>query len=176
MVRLAAVALLLLAACAACASRATGLVDVSALPSHEPLTVLVFFSPGCHCLAAHDARLAALYERFHARGVGFFLVDSEVDASDTRDAQAAREHGYRFPFVLDRGAKLANAVGAEYASYTVILDGNGRIRYRGGIDSDKVRLHDDATPWLADALDDLLAGREPRRTESDAFGCALRRW
>jgi len=141
-----------------------------------PATVLVFYSPHCHCLAAHEPRLFALYERYHPRGVQFYFVDSEVGATPERDAAEARAYGYPFSIVTDAGAKLADRVDAQYASYTVVADAQGRIRYRGGIDSDAIHLTDDATPYLADALDDLLAGRDPRRPEAKALGCALQKW
>ena len=70
---------------------------------------------------------------------------------------------------------IATAVGAESATYTVVVDRVGTIRYRGGIDSDRTHLTPDATPYLADALEDLLAGRAPRVPESRALGCALAR-
>lgn len=138
--------------------------------------MLVFFSPDCHCLAQHDARLLALDAVFRPRGVRFYAIDSEVRASAERDAEEARRRGYTFPILVDRGAKLADALEAQYATYSVVVDREGRVHYRGGIDSDKIDLHDDATPYLRDALDDLLAGREPRLAYAKTLGCALQRW
>jgi hypothetical protein len=167
-----------LLACVACTTPGprVAAVDPSALPSRAPWTVLVFFSPTCHCLAEHEARLRALYEAYHPRGVQFFMVDSEVRGSPDRDEAEARRRGYPFPIVRDNGATLATELGAEYATYSVVLDADGHIRYDGGIDSDKNHLHDDATPYLQDALDDLLAGRPPRRPEAKTLGCALEKW
>lgn len=160
-----------LAACAAAPPPATTVPFQGA-----PATVLVFYSPHCHCLSAHEARLLALYERYHPRGVQFYLVDSEVGATPERDAAEVRAHGYPFSMVTDAGAKLADQVGAKYASYAVVADAQGTIRYRGGIDSDAIHLTRDATPYLANALDDLLAGRDPRTPEAKALGCALQTW
>jgi hypothetical protein len=50
------------------------------------------------------------------------------------------------------------------------------VHYRGGIDSDRIHLHDDRTPYLEQALDDLLAHREPRVAEGKSLGCALQKW
>ena len=47
----------------------------------------------------------------------------------------------------------------------MVLDAAGRVHYRGGIDSDKTHLHDDSDAYLKDALDALLADREPAVTE-----------
>jgi hypothetical protein len=151
-------------------------VDARRLVGSAPWTVLIFFAPHCHCLDAHDGRVRALYEAYHGRGVAFRMIDSETGGSRERDNVEARRRGYPFPILLDRGAKLADALGAEYATYSVVVDAEGRVRYRGGIDSDKMHLHDDAQPYLQFALDDLLSGRAVRFPEVKTLGCALERW
>lgn len=151
-------------------------LDARALVARAPLTIIVFFSPDCRCLDIHEPRLHALFDAYHPRGVQFLMVDSEVRGSLERDETEAQMRGYPFPILGDRGARLADALGAEYATYSVIVDARGRVRYRGGIDTDKTHVHDDATPYLKDALDDLLADREPRVAEGKALGCSLQKW
>jgi hypothetical protein len=142
--------------------------------TRAPWTVLVFFSADCPCFSVHEPRLRSLIRAYEPRGVRFLLVDSEIEASLARDAAIAREHDLLVPFVIDSGAVLADALVAEYATYSVVLDRDGAVRYRGGIDSDKSHLRADATPYLRRALDDLLTGNEPRQLESKALGCPLR--
>ena len=136
-------------------------------------TVLVFLSADCPCFEAHEPRLAALARDYDTKGVRFLLVDSERESSASRAARASLEQSLAIPLVIDANAALADALRAEYATYSVVLDQEGVIRYRGGIDSDKSFLREDATPYLQDALDDLLAGVAPRRSESEALGCTL---
>jgi peroxiredoxin len=183
-----AIALAILVACAAPAPRLTqvpsiGLVgaggesvDLRRAAESAPLTVLVFFSPHCHCLDQHQPRLRTLYAEYRTQRVQFFMIDSEVGGSPERDAAETQKRGYLFPILLDRGGRLAELLGADYATYSVVLDTEGRIRYHGGIDTDKTHLHDDATPYLRDAIDDLLAGRAPRVASGKALGCALEKW
>jgi hypothetical protein len=166
-------------ACASCVARESRVtvVDRSLLPGPPAqLTVLVFFSPHCHCLTLHEQRLAALYDRYAPRGVQFLMIDSEVSGSEARDRDEAQRRGYRFPIVRDPGAKLAGMLGAEYATYSVVLDAEGRVRYHGGIDDDKTHLTERPTPYLQDAIEDVLSGREPRVTEGKTMGCALETW
>jgi hypothetical protein len=139
-------------------------------------TVLVFFSSHCPCVAAHDARLVALANEFMPRGVHFLALDSEVDADEARDRIEATSRHYPFPIAIDREARIARAVGAEYATFSVVVDEHGKIVFRGGIDSDRTHLKPDATPYLHDALDDVLARRPLRRTTANTLGCALRTW
>jgi len=150
-------------------------VDARATTADAALTVFVFFSPHCHCLDAHERRLRALVDAYGPRGVRFLMIDSEAAGSPEADRIEAKRRGYSFPILSDQGAKLADALGAEYATFSVIADANGRIRYRGGLDSDKVNLHDNANFYLQDALTDLLAGRPPRVAEGKTLGCTLKK-
>ena len=140
------------------------------------VTVLVFFSEHCPCVRAHDARLIALANEYASRGVTFFAIDSEVGATVASDGAEMRERGYPFPILVDHEARLARAVGAEYATYSVVLDEAGDVLYRGGFDSDHTHLSANARPYLRDALDDVVARRPVRRAQTEALGCALRTW
>ncbi len=143
--------------------------------TRAPLTVIVFFSTLCPCQRAHDARLRELFAQYHARGVQIVSVDAEATGTPASDREEARARSYPFPILSDPEGASADALGAEYATYAVVVDGAGRVRYRGGIDSNRKYVTADAKPWLRDALDDLLAGREPALAETSPLGCALRR-
>jgi hypothetical protein len=153
-----------------------GLVDLRPASERTPLTVLVFFSAHCHVLDAHEPRIRALYESYKARGVQFLMIDSEVGASPERDGVEAKTRAYPFPILIDRGGKLADSLGAQYSTYSVVVDATGSVRYRGGIDDDKTHLRENATPYLKNAIDDLLDGRAPRVASGKALGCALEKW
>jgi peroxiredoxin len=151
-------------------------LDAREFASRAPFTVLVFFSRACHCLDQHDSRIRELYDAYRARGVQVVMVDPEVRASPEKDEAEAIRRGYPFPILVDPGARLADSLGAQYATYSVIVDHEARVRYRGGFDSDKTHLRPDATPYVRDALDDLLAGHPPRLAEAKTLGCALEKW
>jgi peroxiredoxin len=148
-------------------------LSTASLAGNARAVVLVFYSAGCHCLKLHEDRLRDLYATYHPRGVEFLMVDSERGASPEQDDAEARRRGYPFPIWVDGQARLARALGAEYASYSVVVDGRGLVAYSGGIDTDEMHLHADATPYLASALDDVLAGRPVRIPRGKALGCAL---
>lgn len=150
--------------------------DLAADVSNAKFTVFMFFSAHCHCLAVHDPRIVALEGAYSSQGIQFFAVDSEVAASLEGDRAEGRARAYPFPILLDRGATVADEMGARYATYTVVFDRSGRVGYFGGIDSDRVHLTSGARLFLRDALDDLLADRTPRQAHGEALGCALQKW
>jgi hypothetical protein len=137
--------------------------------------VVTFFSATCPCQTAHDERLRRWHADYAPKGVRFVAVDSEQGASKERDTEEAKKRSYPFAIVPDPRGTLADELGARYATYTVILDGAGRIRYEGGLDSDRTHLTEGAELWVRDALDALLQGREPAETNTKALGCALHR-
>lgn len=141
--------------------------------ARAPLTVLVFFGARCPCQTRHDPRLLGLFSRYQPRGVQFLMIDSEVEASAARAVVEARNRHYPFPILIDRGARLADQIGAEYATHSVVVDSSGRVRYAGGIDSDRNYLREDADRYLERALDDLLSGHEPRIVAGTPLGCSL---
>lgn len=150
-------------------------VDVRAASRDAKATVIEMFSAHCPCQTVHDARLEELYDEYAPKGVRFFAIDAEAGASPERAKTEAARRGYRFPLLADPSGETARALGATAATHTVVLDGEGRVRYSGGIDSDRVNLTKGATFYVRDALDDLLAGREPRVREGRTLGCALER-
>ncbi len=175
-----------IAACAPPPRAPAGLPEVTLLASDGPhrlseivrpgrVTVIVFFSADCPCQAAHDARLRDLFVAYHDRGVNLIAVDSEAGASPVRSAKEAGARAYPFPLLADPKGALADAFGAEFATYSVVIDQQGRVRYRGGIDSDRAHLTENASPWVRNAVDRLLAGADPDPAEAEALGCALRR-
>lgn len=149
-------------------------VRLSALVGRSRFTVIEMFSSQCACQRAHDPRLRDLAVRYQAQGVQLVAVDPEVGVTSADDAAEARSRGYVYPILLDRDARVAEALGAESATYVALVDDHGNILYRGGIDSDHSTLTADATPYLENAIRAVLAGRTPERLETRALGCTLR--
>jgi hypothetical protein len=168
-----------------CAARATRVTFVSPdgtlvapadLRAAADYTVFVFAARSCPCLRAHDARIRELAAAFAPKGVQFVGVFSEVGETAASIAAERARRGYAFPVVVDQGAVFAEEVSAEYATYVVVMNRAGHVLYRGGLDSDKQRLHDDASMYLRDVLTDVTEGRAPRLAEGKALGCVLRRF
>ncbi|HLV61386.1 MAG TPA: redoxin family protein [Fredinandcohnia sp.] len=140
----------------------------------RPFLVVTFFSASCPCQRAHDPRLLALAEEFGDR-VAFVAVDAEAHSTREIDRREKAARGYPFPILSDPEGRLADALGARFATHSAVLDAEGRVRYRGGIDDDRGRLRDDARLHLREALVALLGGGEPPAKETKVFGCFLRR-
>jgi len=150
-----------------------GAHGVGELVAQHAFTVFVFFSATCPTVTAHDARLIALWGAYHPRNVAFYAVASEADVTLEQLANERARRGYPFALLWDRGGRLARQLDVRYASQAFVFQRDGGVVYAGSIDSDRRFLHDDAKPYLRDALDALLDGTAPRAADTAAYGCAL---
>jgi len=139
--------------------------------------VVIFSSNRCPTAKAYGARMNALQGEFGPRGVAIVAVNANdphlyPDESYPRMIERAAEDGYTFPYVVDVGQRLARAYGATCTFHVFVLDRERRLRYQGRFDDaripERVTSHD-----LAEALEDLLAGRAVRTPVTRPFGCSL---
>ncbi|HEY3666466.1 MAG TPA: redoxin family protein [Polyangiaceae bacterium] len=136
-------------------------------------TVVEFFSARCPCQATHDERLRTLAASYRDKAIAVVAIDSNVDAIAPRDAVEAARRRYPYPILADPDGLAAHAFKADYATYSLLLDSTGQVLYCGGIDSDQNHLRDDATPYLRNAIDDVLARRPVSVREAKTLGCSL---
>lgn len=148
----------------------------STLSDREAI-VLIFSSNRCPTAKAYGERMNALQREFGPRGVQLVAINSNdphlyPDESYGRMVDRATEHAYAFPYVADVGQHVAKAYGATCTFHVFVLDRMRRIRYEGRFDDsridERVTSHD-----LANALEDVLAGRDVRVANTRPFGCSL---
>ncbi len=139
---------------------------------------LVFLGIDCPIGELYLPRLAGLYRSLKDRGVVFLGINSNALDSPVEVAEHARKIGVPFPVLKDVGNVVADRLRVERQCEVIVLDGQRRVRYRGAID-DQYRIGTrkgaPTHPYLADALDDVLAGREVRVPRTPVFGCLIER-
>ena len=137
-----------------------------------------FLHPNCPLAREYGPVLGRLAADFAADRIRFVGIVCECD--DPTEVETYRtSFGLTFPIHLDTTFALAEALGATTTPQAVLVDSDRRIRYSGRID-DRYKLRGvmtpgDAEPELANAIEDLLAGREIREPKTKAAGCPLDR-
>jgi hypothetical protein len=147
-------------------------VPLSGILAAHRYTVIVFYSSSCPCFAAHIARIGQLARELGQRDVGFLAVDSERHGPGEPSSPAEAAPG--LPLFRDAGGLLARRLNARYATQSFVVDRAGRVRYDGGIDSDRKSLTSAPRTYLRDTLVRLLATDGPRYASSKTLGCALK--
>lgn len=137
-------------------------------------TVFVFWATQCPCVRRYQARVEALAQAYGPRGVAFVGVDSNADDSLEDIARVAASRGMTMPVWQDAGGALAKALGARSTPTVVLVGPDGRVRYRGWLDNERLPGESDREPWLEQALDGVLTGA-PFAAASPTWGCAITR-
>jgi len=141
------------------------------------IVVLVFSSNRCPTAKAYTERLDRLVADYGPRGVQLLLINSNShylygEESYERMVELAHELGYRFPYLQDEDQSVARAYGPTRTFHAFVLDRERVVRYQGRFDDARVATSVTSRD-LTNALDDLLAERPVRVSETKAFGCSL---
>ncbi|MBS0539549.1 MAG: redoxin domain-containing protein [Proteobacteria bacterium] len=118
-----------------------------------------------------------------ARGVVWLTVASSapgeqgfVTASQANELVAANKAAPA-AVLLDPQSKIARAYGATVTPHMYVIDKNGMLVYKGGIDSIPSANVDDipkATQYVRVALDKVLAGQQVAEASTRPYGCSLK--
>ena len=150
----------------------TGATETLYGDNRQTATVVFVMSARCPCSARYDARYGQIARMYTAKGVRFLGMNANDGETASEIAAKGRAEKYGFPILQDKNAAIADKIGAQVTPEVFVLDRAGILRYHGRIDDSRdvadVKQHD-----LQNALDFLLAGKNPLRGERSAFGCAI---
>jgi peroxiredoxin len=142
------------------------------------LVVVVFLGPECPLARLYAPRLNQLAAEFGPRGVRFVAIDSNVQDAPEEIAAYVREHEISFPVLKDSNNVVADQFRATRTPEVFVLDAARVVRYHGRIDGQYlpgVQKTKNPRRDLAEALDELLAGRQVGQPELEAAGCFIGR-
>lgn len=140
--------------------------------------VLYSFGIGCPISRKDWPELRRLRRSYEKRGVVWWFIDSMPQDTPDAVAKETQRLGIDVPVLSDRAQLAADALGLTRTCEALLIDTAGwRVVYRGAVDD----RHDygDSLPeatraHLAEALEDLLAGREPRTARTEVRGCLFK--
>jgi mono/diheme cytochrome c family protein len=123
-------------------------------------------------------RLKEWHDQYAPKGVQFLAVNSNPQDGVEEIARHARQYGIPFPVLKDAGQKVADLLKAERTPEVVLLDARRAVCYHGRIDDQYGVGYRRAKPNrrdLAEALDEVLAGRPVSVARTPAAGCLIAR-
>jgi len=152
------------------------------------ILALVFTCNHCPTAQAYQERLKKLVAGYAPRGVAFLAINPNnadavrhdekgyTDLGDTLEEmkiRAAHSH-FNFPYVDDGPTQsVTEKFGAQATPHVFLFDRDRHLRFEGRLDDsereDLAQHHD-----TRDALEALLAGREPTVTHTKVFGCSIK--
>lgn len=132
-------------------------------------TVLYSWSVPCPCILDLEPRLRAVADRFADRDVRWIALAGEPgDGLEALRAKAAEMKPF-YPVYRDPEQLVLRRLGIRHAGQFAVLDGAGRLVFRGGADD---HWQDGKAEHLQAVLDAVVGGRPaPFETKPRAYGC-----
>ena len=140
---------------------------------------LVFLNTSCPIAQRYLPRLQELHDKYAPQGLQLVAVYNSQDETPKDIAAHGLAAGLTFPLVWDEQHKCTQALGVERVPQAVLLDAGKRVVYSGRIDDQyrtggvqpQVGRHD-----LADAIEEMLAGKPVSVAETTIDGCKVTPW
>jgi thiol-disulfide isomerase/thioredoxin len=153
--------------------------QMSGIADHEgSVLVIVFVGTTCPVGDLYMPRLNSLAREYEPRRVDFVAINSNDSESVEDVAEYARRSRAIFPFLKDPGNVVADQLLAERTCEALVIDGSGRLRYRGAIDDQYglgSRRDSPAREYLTDAIEAVIAGRNVTTEMTQVVGCPIER-
>ncbi len=152
------------------------------------ILVVVFTAVHCPTAQYYETRLRQLVSDNRDKDVAFVAIMpndpksvrlDELGWTDLSDSFAemkirARDRAYNYPFLYDGdNENVSRAYGPAATPHVFVFDSARKLRYVGAID-DSERVQHVTRHYLRDALEALLAGREPIVTKTKVVGCSIK--
>lgn len=143
--------------------------------ANAKLLVLVFTSCHSPCATKYEQRLVQLEKDYGSKGVQLLAVSVSRSEADSlpKMKERAKKAGFAFPYLQDASQQVGRKFGATTTPQVFVLDSKRRVRYMGRID-DQPDDVDVQKPYLRQALDALLEGRDPPMLETRPEGCRIK--
>lgn len=142
--------------------------------------IIVFTCNMCPYSVANEDRINALDAKYKAKGYPVVAInpnDPEASKGDSFDDMKvrAKEKGFTFPYLFDKGQNVYPKFGASKTPHVFIVTKNDmKVQYIGAIDNSSRNESAVTEKYVENAVDALLQGNIIEKTETRAIGCSIK--
>lgn len=143
-------------------------------------TLLIFSCSECPYVRAWEDRYLQISELTKELNVGMIVVNPNEAIRDKgaslEDMKARSEQiGYTFPYALDKDHQLADAYGATRTPHVYLMNKDNVLVFVGAIDDNSRSAAEVEEHYLANALNELVVGKQISKSHTRAIGCTIKR-
>jgi peroxiredoxin len=143
--------------------------------------VVVFTCIHCPFAKLYHERLNQLNAKYSKLHVPLLLINSSdtimfANESLPNMAKVAREKKYASPYLFDPSQAVAKNFKAEKTPHAFVIwkeNSQWVIKYSGAIDDNGAHPELVKTPYIANAIDELISGKPVSIAEGYSIGCAI---
>lgn len=140
---------------------------------------VVFMCNHCPYVRSYLDRLKQIQAEFQGQGVtliGINANDADQYPDDSFDnmKRFATDQQLNFPYLRDVTQEVANGFGAEKTPHVFLLNQEGIVSYSGAIDDNANNPDAVQTPYLRNAIAQILKGDAIVPTSTEPVGCSVK--
>ncbi len=147
------------------------------------VVVLMFHSIGCPFYAMNETKgydrvFVPMVESYKGKDVVFLAVNANKNESTDAIKSYLDKHSINYAVLKDEGNKIADAYGAKVTPHVMVIDSQGKLRYRGGVEKRPANpgaCGQSDEQYLGPVIEALLNNSELPATETPATGCGIKR-
>ena len=145
-----------------------------------PALVVIFMCNHCPFVKHVAPGLADMAREYQDKDVAVVGINPNdvanfPDDSPQKMAEASKEYGYTFPYLLDESQEVAKAYRAACTPDFFVFDGDRQLVYRGQMDDSRPSLDLPVTGAdLRAALNAVLDGRSVIAEQKPSVGCNIK--
>ena len=138
--------------------------------------VLEWINKDCPFVQRHHAAktMENLADKYKSKDVVWLAINSSSSATNEIDKKTVETFSLSYPVLNDSAGSVGRAYGAKTTPHMFIIDKEGKLAYKGGIDNDPQGTKANRTNYVAQALDELLAGKPVSTPETKPYGCSVK--
>lgn len=144
--------------------------------------ILIFTCNTCPYAVASEDRIIALDQEFKSKGYPVIAINPnnpELSPGDSFEEmqKRAKEKAFTFPYLFDEDNLMYRRYGATKTPHVYVLEKENQrfyVRYIGAIDDNVRNAEKVKERFAANAVNDLLEGREVAVKETKAIGCTVK--
>ena len=144
--------------------------------------VVIFTCNHCPYAKAYQDRIIQIDKKYKSLGYPVVAINSNdpnLSPEDSYDQMIvrAKDKGFTFPYLFDQTQTVYRTYGAKRTPHVFLLQKQGKdliVKYIGAIDDN----YEDETkvthPYLSNAINDVIAGKNPDPSFTKAIGCSIK--
>jgi len=144
--------------------------------------IVVFTCNHCPFSVAYEDRIIELDKKYKGQGYPVVAINPNdaiqyPDDSYEMMIKRSKEKGFTFPYLHDETQEIARTFGAARTPHVFILkkeDAGMIVKYIGAIDDNSEDAGAVKEKYAEQALDALIADKEPATAQTKAIGCTIK--
>jgi peroxiredoxin len=146
--------------------------------AEAPALAVVWSCNHCPYVQAWEGRMIELQRELGDQGFRLVAINSNDAESYPEDSfeamqQRTEQQGFNFDYLYDEDQSALRAYGAERTPEVFLFDRDRKLVYHGAIDDSRDEA-EVSQRYLRDAIEAVLAGREPEVRETPPVGCTVK--